>query len=393
MHDVAITSLTQALADRGLDLVQPLGTAHYNAVVQPEYQLRAFGRSNALALVVGNTRSMWPAFLDAARPEHDPLDRWVERVLADVTQALPCSVEVYFPADEPPRRLPFQRLASIAGLAWLSPSWLLIHPEYGPWVSLRALIVLDCDGPDEAPDVAWDPCGQCVDQCGPLFEAALADTRSEGSSRWLAVRDACPLGRQHRFSPHQIAYHYDKNLRTLWHQPFYCEENAYRLSLFAEHRDSVVVFISNTDKRVALWSQRAGRESDGLILWDYHVVLLGSDGLVRDPDCRAGERLPFADWAQASFPYRSQVPSDFAPLFRVVSSAELHATLRSDRSHMRLDDGSYAHPPPVWPAISVGSNLMDFVDMGNKETPGIVCDLEGLSDRATKMLAPVFAQV
>ena len=28
---------------------------------------------------------------------------------------------------------------------------------------------------------------------------------------WLAVRDVCPLGTAHRYSPAQISYHYDKD--------------------------------------------------------------------------------------------------------------------------------------------------------------------------------------
>ena len=33
----------------------------------------------------------------------------------------------------------------IAGLAHTSPSYLSIHPEHGPWIGLRAVIVLDAD--------------------------------------------------------------------------------------------------------------------------------------------------------------------------------------------------------------------------------------------------------
>lgn len=32
---------------------------------------------------------------------------------------------------------------------------------------------------------------------------------------WLAVRDACPLGREHRYSEQQVAYHYTKDAKWL----------------------------------------------------------------------------------------------------------------------------------------------------------------------------------
>ncbi|KAI0781311.1 N-terminal glutamine amidase-domain-containing protein [Trametes elegans] len=62
---------------------------------------------------------------------------------------------------------------------------------------------------------------------------------------------------------------------------YYCEENVYLLAQMLTqllHTDSrgglwqvFVVFISNSGKTVALWSQKA---RDGVVVWDYHVVLV-----------------------------------------------------------------------------------------------------------------------
>lgn len=38
--------------------------------------------------------------------------------------------------------------------------------------------------------------------------------------------------------------------------------------------DLYVVFISNEEKKVPLWHQKAGHSNDGFICWDYHVICI-----------------------------------------------------------------------------------------------------------------------
>ncbi|MDX2167772.1 MAG: hypothetical protein SF182_11935 [Deltaproteobacteria bacterium] len=88
---------------------------------------------------------------------------------------------------------------------------------YGPWIGLRAALVLDRPGPTGPPPRAANPCPDCARTCVPAFERAraapgeLADTWP----LWLAVRDACPIGRAHRYDEAQIRYHYIKDRRAL----------------------------------------------------------------------------------------------------------------------------------------------------------------------------------
>ena len=35
-----------------------------------------------------------------------------------------------------------------------------------------------------------------------------------------------------------------------------------------------VVFVSNKKKVVPLWRQKAGRDEEKLVIWDYHVILI-----------------------------------------------------------------------------------------------------------------------
>jgi methylmalonic aciduria homocystinuria type C protein len=109
-----------------------------------------------------------------------------------------------------------QRAAMIAGLAHTSPSYLSIHPEHGPWIALRAVIVLDKDWTSGEPAPAPDPCTPCPKPCMPALDDAVAASGDEPVGKkvssswklWLAVRDACPMGRSSRYSDEQCEYHY-----------------------------------------------------------------------------------------------------------------------------------------------------------------------------------------
>lgn len=235
--DAIAGAIAAACAEGGLDLTATCAAADYDAVVPAAYRLpdvgrfaaddidtarvRSLSRPRALVVVVGNTRTMWPHVVRTAGPH--PVDTHVARVVhGAVERALAAveprpRVEVRFAPEPPPRRVAMQRLAHVAGLAWLAPSHMCVHPVHGPWIGLRAAIVIDVEGPPPRPP-PWTtsnaPC-DCSRGCQPALERALAagppTSQAELRDRWklwLAVRDACPVGRDARYGEHQIRYHY-----------------------------------------------------------------------------------------------------------------------------------------------------------------------------------------
>jgi methylmalonic aciduria homocystinuria type C protein len=122
---------------------------------------------------------------------------------------------LYWAHQTSPRALPIQRLAELVGLASLSPSHLSIHPLYGPWFALRAVAVFDVDGPDEPAPALTSPCVQCDKPCLPALERALPLRVEEHAGAWIAVRDACPVGRASRYGEEQLRYHYTKDRKLL----------------------------------------------------------------------------------------------------------------------------------------------------------------------------------
>ena len=226
----AVRAFVQDCERAGLDLAWPFSLERYNASASPREQLPNFGRVETQALLLGNTRALWPTFLRAiaqdtqlARTEH-PLDDYVVRQVESARARLPYATHVEFSHVVRPRALPFQRLAELAGFARRSPSQLNVHHEYGPWFALRAVLVLDCEVTTPTP-AAPDLCSACAQPCVPAFEHALASAkhaqRSLGlavvhdAANWIGIRDACPYGRDYRYSEDQLRYHYAKDRAAL----------------------------------------------------------------------------------------------------------------------------------------------------------------------------------
>lgn len=162
------------------------------------------------------------------------------------------------------------------------------------------------------------------------------------------------------------------------YQPFYCEENVWRLLCDGGLPEpAVAVFVTNHTRTVAMWGQRAARSDP--IVWDYHVVaLLPQRADIVDLDDRERAVWPLRAWLRHAF--REHVEPEFHPRFRIVPAAEFLATFSSDRSHMRSTDGAPQQPPPPWPAPFAperGMNLLRFLDLDDA-IAGVVTDARGL---------------
>jgi len=220
---VIVDAVAAGCAGAGFELCAATTAGAYHAAVPDGLRVEDFGRPDALLIVIGNTRALWPRFADALRADPalgeagDPLDTFTARIIGAVVARAAGRLrhEVYYAPELPPRRVALQRLAALAGLAALAPSHLCVHPRFGPWIALRAAVVVDVDGPVGATAApAHQPC-DCATGCGPALTRALAagpprdaDELRERWRLWLAVRDACPVGRDYRYGDDQLRYHY-----------------------------------------------------------------------------------------------------------------------------------------------------------------------------------------
>ena len=155
-----------------------------------------------LGILIGNTRALWPHFQAAlpalAREEH-PLEHYTEQT---ISAAFPHARIYYAHRKYDGAFIPFQRVAVATGFGALAPSRLVVHPRFGPWFALRAIVVVDGTPPERAP--IPQPC-RCEQACTNALDAALENPFEWRA--WLAVRDACVL-REARYSDEQIHFHY-----------------------------------------------------------------------------------------------------------------------------------------------------------------------------------------
>jgi methylmalonic aciduria homocystinuria type C protein len=219
-------ALSAALAEVGLDLVHGFDVDTYNASAPPEDCLPTFGLPGRSGLLLANSRALWPPFRRAycediaLRAAEHPLEQYLESRVARSLEVLSGRrYALVWAHTTSPRAFPIQRLAEKVGFATLSPSHLSIHAEHGPWLALRAVLVLDVARQD--PPEAKAPlnlCQQCSRPCLVALERALhvtgkvldAHSIARASRAWIEVRDACPVGQDSRYSEPQLQYHYTK---------------------------------------------------------------------------------------------------------------------------------------------------------------------------------------
>jgi hypothetical protein len=187
---------------------------------------------------------------------------------------------------------------------------------------------------------------------------------------------------------------------NLPYQPYYCEENAWRICEaltgtgeprrpIAAPDDAAILFVFSDAPWVALHNQRVARPGHPTY-WDYHVVATARiDGTwyAFDPDSRITPGVTLATYLSGTFPgipihvkderERMQVPRPHGtpaastepaewsppeaehpgivsapPLFRWVPWNVARTAFGSDRRHMLDEHGALREPPPPWPPIN-----------------------------------------
>ena len=225
--------LGDALAPYGLNLVGVAAVDAYDALVPARYRLHDTHDAVRSVMVIGNGGG---AFWEACRaylgrhPELEahahPLDAFTRDVVeTHVATALARGgirgvLRFPFDRDEPP--LSFVHLAEAAGLGRRSLLGLLVHPEFGPWMALRAALLLERPAQAARPAAGFDPCATCAERpCIAACPAAAIAASGWDVERCVThrlaaegncddachARVACVYGVAHRYPPEATAYH------------------------------------------------------------------------------------------------------------------------------------------------------------------------------------------
>lgn len=175
----------------------------------------------------------------------------------------------------------------------------------------------------------------------------------------------------------------------------YCEENVWKLCQQIKKDNGTtlkeyhVVFISNKKRQVPLWMQKSGKDPLSPVIWDYHVILIQKpeEGkpLVYDLDSLLAFPCLLEHYIHQALQNEQTMKKEYHRKFRVIEAQRFLDIFASDRSHMRLPNGQYQHPPPNYAPIRTAResmNLNEFINMSQSYNPnsrGKVTDLKGLA--------------
>ena len=155
--------------------------------------------------------------------EEHPLDAWLHRALTRADPDPPPSRRWVRCAADETTLVDFRTLALRAGLGWHSKLGLLLHPEYGPWMGLRAACFTTEKLPDSVPLPGEGPCAPCPAPCQPACHGGAISEKGWDPKRCSSfhfestlcesscdARVACPVGQDAIYPPRAIHYHYNR---------------------------------------------------------------------------------------------------------------------------------------------------------------------------------------
>jgi hypothetical protein len=232
---VPLAQLRDLLAPQGLNLIGAAEVARYDAIVPPRHAVGSRAPDARTLVVIGNGGgAFWEAFRCAREREalagRQPatLDAFTRAVVMHAVASpgldLGGPPRVAFPWEDEPLALSFVHLAECAGLGRRSLLGVLVHPEFGPWMALRAALLLPFPVDAPRPADGFDPCPSCVDR--PCISACpagavgpggwdvprcaahrLSATDGDGCDAGCHARIACVLAPEHRYPPEALAFH------------------------------------------------------------------------------------------------------------------------------------------------------------------------------------------
>jgi hypothetical protein len=225
-----LTELERALVPHGLNLIGATTPTAYDAGVPARFALGRLAPEASGVIVIGNGGgAFWTAFRSYCRDHAghaatpDPLDEFTRQVVEQAARPLAGpAARFLYPFRFPDDPVSFMRLAECAGLGRPSLTGVLVHPVFGPWIALRAAILVQEEIHAAQPADGFDPCPTCTERAciaacpagavGPAGWdiprcAAHRLGESGGCAARCEARFDCVIGREYRYPADALAYH------------------------------------------------------------------------------------------------------------------------------------------------------------------------------------------
>ena len=187
------------------------------------------------SLLVGNTKSLWPHFIQRLKSDPNwlqranPFDDWIEETLDKTVSDMfgPDGVanitilyghRSYNDKQGNRKYVSLQTISHLTGFAALhKPSNLCIHDMYGPWIAFRAVITIV--GSETFQDEPVKPCQEIIFSDSIELEIKNRVRDAKSWKDWSAIRSMIsttnPTWDRFKYSKDQLEYHYAKILPYL----------------------------------------------------------------------------------------------------------------------------------------------------------------------------------
>jgi len=233
--------------DSGFNLTLAINSAKYNEAQASTKKLEAiFPQAKSIILVGFAGKQFWSIFQDYLQnnPEFknnniDLIDNYSVLKFNEASEILNTNqidFKTVYPFGYNALDLNFLKLGELAGAGVPSLLGILLHPFYGPWISLRGAFITNMELSEyDQPLSDFSPCPSCDKPC---ISACPINTISEVGWDWescmkfrisdetcsslCASRRACPYGQEEQYTLEQLHYHHEFVLKSVKH---YFKEN------------------------------------------------------------------------------------------------------------------------------------------------------------------------
>lgn len=245
--EAVLERLNTAARDSGFNITRTTSIHSYDRIVSERKSASSLlPGAKSITLIGFGGNGFWktfsnylkanPDFKDIGEDLIDNYSRIIFKELSDILDESGIEHKAVFPFGREAAALDFIKLGEVSGAGVPSLLGILLHPQYGPWISLRGALLTELE-PNryDSPLEGFDPCPSCHKPC---VSACPADTISEQGWDWescmrfrladdtcslsCASRKACPYGADQQYSAEQMAYHHSFVLRSVRK---YFEEN------------------------------------------------------------------------------------------------------------------------------------------------------------------------
>jgi hypothetical protein len=230
-----LSEITTAISRYGFNLIGTASVTAYEVLVPQQYHVASLLPRAKTVVVIGNGgRTFWEGFCAYcdAQPEYlrtheHPLDDYtvqvIEGALTPLLERSNAQYRYLYPFRFWTEPVSFMHLARAAGLAGPSILGVVIHPTYGPWLALRAAVLLNQELSTSPVAVGFNPCPTCTERACIAACPASAININKGWDIISCVqhrlqvkgdcedrchaRYNCVYGREHRYSSEELRYH------------------------------------------------------------------------------------------------------------------------------------------------------------------------------------------